>query len=130
MSYFNNGAEVSAFAGQKTSASVTLVPLEMIGRSMALTSQTTATVTFPSAADLIAALAHTDAGNAWFEFSVQNQNSGTATIVMGTGLTLFGKSNTGGVPVNEIQAGGSGTFLGIVAKATLGSEEVIILRVG
>jgi hypothetical protein len=77
--------------------------------------------TTPSAAAIVAALAGCMVGST-FEFTVVNQNTGTLTLVAGTGVTLNGTATC--PTVNTIR------WIGQVTNPNPGAEAVTLQRVG
>jgi hypothetical protein len=99
-----------------TTTSFTATVAQLINGVIRLSGQAAINVTTPTAAQIVAAIFNCQVGS-WFEFTLQNNNSGTATVVAGTGVTLAGTLTA--PTTNKTQI-----YKGIVTNATLGSEAV------
>lgn len=104
-----------------TSAATTLSPTyaQMQGGLIALTGGTTCTVTTPTAALILAGItaALVQVGSK-FDFEISNQNSGTATLAGGTGVTLVGTAT--------LATTKTGVYRGVVTNIGVGTEAVVI----
>lgn len=100
-----------------TGATVTLTAAQVINGIVTISTGSTCAVTMPTAATVVAALKNCQVGTG-FDFVIQNQNSGTATM----NGAVAGNTYTG----NTVNPLTHTTLLykGVVTNATVGSEAV------
>ncbi|HLL28973.1 MAG TPA: hypothetical protein VKT73_15155 [Xanthobacteraceae bacterium] len=101
----------------KTAASISAVFADIFRTIIALSTQSTCTFTLPTPAQIVAGLSNPVAGSS-FEFVIQNNNSGTATVA-GNGCTIQG---TATIPTTKTQI-----FRAVVTNANVGSEAVTVV---
>ena len=100
-----------------TAATVTLTAAQVINGIVNISGGSTCAVTMPTAAAVVAAIQNCQVGS-WFDFFIQNTNSGTATM----NGAVTGNTYTGQVvnPLTHVTQ----HYKGIVTNATAGSEAV------
>lgn len=115
-----NLAAATTLTTDGTGGNITLTAAQVINAIYRSTAGTTAAVTYPSAASVVAAIPQVQVGSS-FDFIYQNGGSGTGTLTAGTGNTIVG---TATVPTTKTQL-----VKGIVTNATAGSEAVTYVSV-
>lgn len=96
----------------------TLTAAQFVGALYQITGGTTATLTTPTAAQIVAAIPNCQIGDSFF-FVVQNGGSGTATLAAGSGVT--GSAAAATVATTVVTR-----FYGIVTNNVAGSQAVTL----
>lgn len=98
---------------------VTLTTAQFINAIVRASGQAGVTFNTPTAAAIVAAIPNCQVGS-WFEFVLQNNNSGTATVTGGAGVTMVGIVTSPATNKTQI-------YKGIVTNATLTTEAVKVV---
>lgn len=96
----------------------TLTVAQFLNTLLQLTTQAGISLTTPSAAAIVAAMVNAQVGS-MCDLIIDNQNSGTMTLVAGAGVTLAGVATTAATTVRR-------SYKIIVTNATLGAEAVSV----
>lgn len=109
-------AQLNAVDAIAAAASQTPTAAQLVGGILTTTGGTTCSVTFPSAATVVAAIVNVQVGSS-FDIIVENGNTGTLTFVAG-GATIVGPTT--------MVAGSNSIMKGLVTNATVGAEAYTI----